>query len=203
MSQETEELDGIGRWLARTPMCRFLRRPVAALLIAVFSAVAVAKGPDDYELLQAWKFDGEFEQKPWAEVEHQLPPAPEAGNLLSIDIGSLSDNKFAIDELSVVFGSDEVVRYTLVVTSASGARNVSYEGLRCATGERRLYAFGRSDGNWSKARNSAWVRIEENGLNRHHAALFREYFCAVGGSVSDTASARRVLRYGNPAAVPR
>ena len=35
------------------------------------------------------------------------------------------------------------LRFTLVIVSPSGARNVSYEGMNCSTGERRLYAFGR------------------------------------------------------------
>lgn len=170
------------------------------LLLVVLPILAVAKGPDDYELLQTLKSDGDFEQKPWVEVQQQLPPPPDVSSLVPIDVGSLSSNKFAIDERSVTFGSDEVVRYTLVVTSPGGARNVSYEGMRCATGERRLYAFGRADGTWSKARNNAWSRIAENNLNRHHAALFRDYFCTTGGSVSDTAGARAVLARGNPVA---
>ncbi|MBK8523893.1 MAG: CNP1-like family protein [Betaproteobacteria bacterium] len=170
------------------------------LLFFVLPVLAFAKGPEDYEMLQTWKSDGDFEQKSWVEVQHQLPPVPDPSTLVPIDVGTLSNNKFFIDERSVTFGTDEVIRYTLVVTSPGGARNVSYEGMRCATGERRLYAFGRSDGTWSKARNNAWAKITENNLNRHHAALFRDYFCTTGGSVSDTAGARAVLPRGNPAA---
>lgn len=177
---------------------------VALLCALFFSVTAEAKGPDDYELLLKNKgFDGDFEEKPWVEVEHQLPPAPTTANLIQIDVGALTGNQFFVDEQSVSYGGDEVVRYTLVVTTPGGAKNVSYEGMRCATAERRLYAFGRSDGAWSKAKNNAWVRIQENNLNRQHAALFRDYFCSPGGSVMDTASARRVLPKGNPQAVAR
>ncbi|MFA7293079.1 MAG: CNP1-like family protein [Rhodocyclaceae bacterium] len=172
----------------------------ALLLLAALPALALAKGPDDYELFQTLKSDSDFEQKPWVEVQQQLPPPPDSSSLVPIDVSTLTSNKFAIDERSVTFGGDEVIRYTLVVTSPGGAQNISYEGIRCATGERRLYAFGRADGTWSKARNNAWVRITENNLNRHHAALFRDYFCTTGGSVSDTAGARAVLAHGNPAA---
>jgi hypothetical protein len=128
---------------------------------------------------------------------------PQDANLLPIEIGSLTANKFAVDELSVSYGKDDVIRYTLVVTSPSGVRNVSYEGIRCEAVQRRLYAVGRQDGSWSPARSSAWVRIEGNNLNRQHAALYRDYFCKTGSSVSDTAGAVRVLRYGNPGALGR
>lgn len=179
---------------------RFL--PLLALLLAVPPPVAMAGGPADYEIIlrQNRLFDSDYDDKPWAEVEAQLPKAPEAANLVPIYVGPTTRNSFAIDRQSVTFGSDEVVRYTLVVTSPGGARNVSYEGMRCATGERRLYAFGRPDGSWSKARSNAWERIENNTLNRHHSALYSDYFCTVGGSVSSTESARSVLVHGNPAA---
>ena len=57
-----------------------------------------------------------------------------------------------VDEASVHYGSDDVIRYTMVIVSPSGARNVTFEGMRCETGERRLYAFGRADGSWSRAK---------------------------------------------------
>lgn len=187
---------------------RLCRLVLVSLTVAVSALVqsAHAAGPEDYELTRKAIMGGRednFEEKAWTEAAFELPPAPEAKHLVPIDVGTLTDNKFAIDEQSVVFGSDEVVRYTLVVTSPGGARNVSYEGIRCSTGERRLYAFGRTDGSWSKARSSQWVRISENNLNRHHAALFRDYFCTTGGAVFDTESARHVLPRGNPAAVMR
>lgn len=187
---------------------RCCQRILVSLVLAASVPVQVAHatGPEDYEITRKAIMGGResnFEEKAWTEAAFELPPAPEAKHLIPIDVSSLTDNKFAIDEQSVVVGSDEVIRYTLVVTSSGGARNVSYEGIRCSTAERRLYAFGRADGSWSKARSSQWVRIAENNLNRHHAALFRDYFCTTGGTVFDTESARRVLPRGNPAAVVR
>lgn len=170
---------------------------VAAIMPSL--AVAAAKGPADYELLQQRMGDVQFDERPWAEVETTLPAAPLAENLVPIYVGPISDNKFSVDLPSVVLGEDGVVRYTLVVVSPSGARNVSFEGIRCSTAERRLYAFGRRDGSWSKARNNAWVKIEDNTLNRHHAALWGDYFCAAGGLVLSTEDARRSLRNGGSA----
>lgn len=186
------------RWLVS-------ERCLLAVLVALCALPVAAKGPDDYELLkQTLGGDrGDADEKPWLEVEFQLPPAPAVQNLIPISVGTTTDNRFAIDEQSVTVGADDVIRYTLVITSPGGARNVSYEGMRCLTAERRVYAFGRADGSWSKARSSQWTRISENNLNRHHAALYRDYFCTSGGSVSDTEGARRVLPMGNPAAVIR
>ncbi|MBW7902403.1 MAG: CNP1-like family protein [Rhodocyclaceae bacterium] len=187
--------------------CRLLRQALLAALIGTASCAAVAASvPEDLELLQKNILGGRedaFEEKEWAEAESQLPPAPVDGDLVPIDVGSRTENRFAVDVQSVTYGADDVIRYTLVITSSGGVRNVTYEGMRCETAERRVYAFGRRDGSWSKARKSEWVRIVDNNLNRHHAALFKDYFCTTGGSVSDTAGARRVLATGNPAAIAR
>lgn len=77
-------------------------------------------------------------------------------------VGAISDTKFFVDAQSLSYGTDGVLRFTLEVVSPSGAKNVSYEGMRCATGERRFYAFGRADGTWSKARGNQWVKISRN-----------------------------------------
>lgn len=141
------------------------------------------------------------EEAPWHEIAVELPAFPGDDNLLPFFVSATSENRFLIDSKSISVGSDDVVRYTLVIATPSGARNTSYEGIRCATAERRVYAFGRADGTWSKARGDQWVRISENSLNRHHAELFKVYFCPVGIVLRDADDARRSLRNGGyPAA---
>lgn len=179
-------------------------RLTALLGLLGLASAGYAKGPADYELLLEKKSEGiTFDERPWQEIEAVLPAPPQEANLLPIEVDQLTQNRFFVDEASVAFGSDDVIRYTMVVVSPAGARNVSFEGMRCKTAERRIYAFGRSDGTWSKARSNAWVRIEAGNINKHHAALYRDYFCTTGGSVMDTDAARRALRYGNPSAVSR
>jgi len=141
-------------------------------------------------------FDSEYEEKRWEEVEAQIPPFPRPESLVAFYVSASTNNQFMIDCDSISVGADGVVRYTLVVTSSSGAQNVSYEGLRCSSAERRLYAFGRPDKTWSRARSNQWVRIQGSTLNRHHAALFSEYFCPAGNMVRDADEARMVLRSG-------
>lgn len=181
----------------------WLRRALVSASLALGVVPVFASGPADYELLMQKKSEGAvFDDRPWVELEAALPKAPLKENLVEIDAGPTSTNHYLVDESSVAYGGDGVIRYTMLVVSPSGVRNVSYEGMRCETGEHRMYAFGRTDGSWSQARRNAWVKIDA-ARNRHQAVLFRDYFCAAGGAVGDTESAKRVLRYGNPAAVAR
>lgn len=124
-------------------------------------------------------FDSDFdeEKKPWSEVEAQLPTYPRTENLLRFEGGVASANRFYIDAPSLSVGEDGVVRYTMLVRAPGGATNVSFEGIRCATGEQKLYAVGRSDGKWTRARDPAWRNITYRELNRPHWNLFKEFYC--------------------------
>ena len=169
-------------------MCSF--KAVRWLLLA-FSLPLLA--------VQCWAddgFDADFEQKPWAEIEVQLPAFPEAENLIPFRVGYRTDTQYLIDGGSLSLAADGVIRYTLLVISASGARNISYEGMRCTTAERRVYAFGRSDKTWSKARSDQWARLQ-GSTNNHYVDLFSNYFCIVGApDFRNADDIRRVLRGG-------
>jgi len=132
----------------------------------------------------------------WQERVVDLPVAPLPENLLPFYVSAATDNDFFVDASSLTVGPDGVVRYVLVIQSAGGARNVSFEGLRCETRERRVYAFGRPDGTWSKSRNDSWQRVRDVPANRHHAALFYDYFCPGGAIVTGADEARDALRRG-------
>src|SRR4030066_226738 len=83
-------------------------------------------------------FDIEFEnEKPWLELSAQLPPTPKPENLVGFDVSPATQNKYFVDTASIRVGEDKVVRYSVVIEAAGGAKNVSFEGMRCATGERR------------------------------------------------------------------
>ena len=148
------------------------------------------------------KFDFEFEaDKPWVEVAAQLPPPPKAENLIEFNVSSATRNRHFIDAASISVGEDKVVRYTVVIEAAGGARNVSFEGMRCATGERRLYAYGQPDGSWSKARNANWEGIKMRSLLSYHKALYESHFCPGGINVRDVDEAVRNLRRGGARAI--
>lgn len=133
----------------------------------------------------AFEKDFDDQEKPWIELQTQLPPKPEERDLLDVNVGGATQYRFSIDAYTLSIGSDDVFRYVLVATSPSGVRNISYEGIRCETNERKIYATGRADGTWVRARNAAWAKIEEVGNNRQHAALEKEYFCPDGYRARD------------------
>ncbi len=158
---------------------------IGALVLLLAAPPAVAAG-----------FDNDYEEKPWAEIEVQLPAYPEKENLISFEVGAKDDSQYLIDGNSFSLGADGVMRFTLVVISSAGARNISYEGMRCATSERRFYAFGRSDKTWSKARGNQWVKIKGDS-NNHHVELYSNYFCTVGtAAIGNRDDALKVLRSG-------
>ena len=140
--------------------------------------------------------DEDRDTKRWQEKAVALPAAPLPENLLPFYVSAATDNEFYVDGVSLTVGSDGVVRYTLVVQAAGGAKNISFEGLRCETRERRIYAIGRLDGTLSKSQNEGWQRVRDVPANRHHAALFYDYFCPGGAIVADADEARDALRRG-------
>jgi hypothetical protein len=162
-----------------------LRRLVLAVVVAAVALPAMAE------------FDEDYEAKPWQELAIELPPAPAVANLLPFYVSPATENRFYIDGASLTAGSDGVIRYTMVVEAAGGARNVTHEGLRCATREFRIYAFGQRDGSWSKSRGNEWRQVRDAAANRQHAALMGEYFCTpvVGGKMTPERM-REALRRG-------
>lgn len=123
-----------------------------------------------------------------AESEVTLPAPAQKNNLLPFYVSATTTMDFAIDAKSLSVTPEGIVRYTLVITSKSGASNISYEGIRCATAEKKLYATGKTDGGWSPSRRNVWSAIWDTGANRQHAALLKDYFCD-GTSVAGKAEA--------------
>ncbi len=127
-----------------------------------------------------------------------LPPLPQAGaKLLPLDVSNNSPLKFAVDPASLTVGTDGVVRYTIVITSPSGARNVNYEGIRCDTYETRIYASLNADHDgWDQTVANDWSRIENGTLNAYQARLYQDYFCANKMPVAKAPAIVENLRFG-------
>ncbi len=116
--------------------------------------------------------------KDWREIEARIPAFPRSENLVGFDVGQASPHRFYIDAPSLSIGKDGVVRYTLVVRTAGGATNVSFEGIRCEVRRQKYYAMGNADGTWTPARNPHWRRIEYQDPDRRHLALVDDFLCA-------------------------
>lgn len=164
------------------------------LLIYLPCASAQTLRPADQP---SWgQFERDFDEKPWSELESHLPSPPRQENLLSFYVSAASSNRFFVDGSSLSTGADGVVRYTLIVVSPSGARNVSFEGMRCATAEFKRYAFGREDGSWGRARNVQWTPIQYKDSNRQHHMLFDDFLCPRGFPVKSQEEAVQAFKAG-------
>jgi len=136
------------------------------------------------------------EEKPGEDQVARFPPPPKPENLARIDTGPAGSFEFFIDTESIeVLGKGEF-RYTLVARSGTAATNASYEGLRCLTRERRLYAVGRSDGTWVPPRKSEWRPFSRTEYSQIHVILSADYFCPDRQSVLTVQEAVRAVKYG-------
>lgn len=124
-------------------------------------------------------FEEDFDdkEKSWQEISVQFPAAPLSENLLPFYVSPTATRSFAIDAKSLTVGTDGVIRYTLVTRSEAAAINISYEGIRCKSFEKKLYAFGHSDGSWSRSRHHEWEKINALAANPHHSVLAKDFFC--------------------------
>lgn len=141
-------------------------------------------------------FAADVDAKAWQETEIVLPAMPVSQHMQSFFVSAVATNRFWVDPASITAGEDGVVRYVLLVETPGGARNMTYEGMRCETREKRLYASARRDGSWSRSRNEAWEKIRDIAPNRQHAALFLDYFCPGGVIVRNADEARDALNKG-------
>ena len=71
------------------------------------------------------------EVRKWQEAAVEFPAFPRQEDLLAFYVSAATDNRFFVDGSTLSIGGDGVVRYVLVIEAAGGARNVSFEGMRC------------------------------------------------------------------------
>ena len=144
---------------------------------AVLAAAALAACAPPVFAHSEFEEDFDDSGKTWQEIAIQLPAAPSPESLLPFYVSPTATQNFAVDEKSLSIGKDGVIRYTMVSTSPAGAKNLSYEGLRCETFEKKSYAFARADGTWARSRQDQWERIVRNAANRQHGVLALDFFC--------------------------
>lgn len=160
-----------------------------ALLLAAFFCVVQAQPAAPF------RFEEDYEVKEWKEIEVLLPAYPKPDKLLRFRI-TPSNFDFFIDADSLSVASDGVVRFTLVAKSASGAENVTFEGIRCSSRERRTYALGRTDKTWSRARSNAWTFFDAIGRIPQYMTLASDFFCPDGTIIRDAQEGIEALRRG-------
>jgi len=122
---------------------------------------------------------GFTEAKPWQEGSVNIPPYPQADDLIKVEVDRVDmPFDFYLDSKNISYSEKEgLIRYTVVIKSDSGASNVLFEGIRCEKREYRTYAYGTYEKSFVKARISEWKYINENGFMAHRYNFFQHYMC--------------------------
>ncbi|MDD2816535.1 MAG: CNP1-like family protein [Thiotrichaceae bacterium] len=113
------------------------------------------------------------------ELALTLPKFPKKEDLQSFSVDEVENTQFELDTQNLSIGKDGIVRYSVVITAATGLPNVFYEGIRCATAEYKTYAFGSSHTSFQKQLHADWAKISRNsrGTARYRFALLDYYLC--------------------------
>jgi hypothetical protein len=124
------------------------------------------------------------------------PPAfPARDTLLPVEVRASSAFQYFVDGATLsVDLKTTIVRYTLVARSSSGVDNVSYEAIRCASAEYRVYYLGQADHTWG-GRPGNWALIAQS-RQVHLRPLYRDYFCPQSNPIRDADEGRMALRQG-------
>lgn len=162
--------------IVRTPrVCSWL---LVSLLLASMAHAQILTDPAD-----------------WKETDVPPPPAYDMSKLLTFEVTRGSPLVYGVDPASFsISKTDGIVRYVVVATSAAGAKNVLYEGLRCATGEVRTYARAKPDGSWVPVANSEWKSAFDISLPRHSLRFAKLAACQNAAPVSSVAELVRRLK---------
>lgn len=166
-----------------------MRALPALLLILPLAAGAQTSGSGE-------TYDG---RQPWVEISTPPPQYPEPQNYLPFEVNATTPFLFFVDAKSISVGADDVVRYSLIAKSPEGASNVSFEGMRCATRQYRVYAIGRANKTWSEVRRSRWESIENTVDTVQRLVLFKDFFCPNLWSIATSEEGVQALRRGNNA----
>jgi len=163
--------------------------PLSMALLLFFSACSSQVWSQSY-----MGDESDPKEKSATEFGWKLPAPPLPENQLQFYVNWGTEYAFAVDTKSLSVDPDGVIRYTMIGTSPAGAKNISYEGIRCATMEKRTYAYGQANGSWTQARLSEWRNIPTVGPVLQHATL-ADLVCRNGKASGDAHRVLDFIRY--------
>jgi len=143
--------------------------------------------------ITAWA-QRDVELADWKEEAVPPPPAFDAGKLLTFDVSQASSLVYGVDPATLRISKDGVLSYVMVATSASGARNALYEGIRCVTGEFKTYARYSPSGAWVPVARPEWRSMFDNMPSKHALALARAGGCDSATQASSVNELIRLLK---------
>jgi hypothetical protein len=123
----------------------------------------------------------------WKEADAPAPPATlRTQGLVPLNVDA-SQLRWGIDPATVNVGPDGIVRYVVVAAGEGSAVNAFYEGLRCSSGEVKVYARRGGDSGWVQAQGE-WQSVFSNRAARHSLAIARNGACT--GSAPNVSAAQ-------------
>ena len=130
------------------------------------------------------------DEKVWTEAMAAPPASFSTEVLIPFEVFKASSLTYGIDPNTVTVGEDDVVRYVMVARSVSGALNVLYQGIRCATAETKTYGRLSDKGAWNTSPDAPWQELSFRGATRPAMILARQGVCE-GRTV--TGNAQKIL----------
>lgn len=128
-----------------------------------------------------------------------LPPVPRDRDLVPLDSAAIGTRyDYFIDPTSVSLGGDKITRYTIVVQSDSGVRNVFYEGIRCETDEAKTYAYVSQKGQFEPLAQTSWKKILDAGAYAYRKQLLDRYVCDQRGWPLNEKQVRKRIAQNDP-----
>ena len=162
---------------------QMLRSTIAVVMLGMCCAAGAQTNADDPD---------------WSESETPTPPLVDFSKLVPFEGAGSSSLAYGIDPATIrITASDGLVRYVIVASNHTGARNVMYEAIRCATGEFKTYARYSADGRWNNISAPQWQSVFGSKPSKHAFYLARSGVCDGGAPVSSAAAIVRRLKYQN------
>lgn len=132
-----------------------------------------------------------------AEVGIPPPPTYSRDKLIPIEMPPYVTLKVGIDPDTVTVGSDDVVRYVVVMRNTSGSVSAAFEGIQCASGEVKTYARAGTSGAWTTVEPQQWRNLTDNLPSKHAYALSKQGVCD-GRTAAKRADILNTLKRGKP-----
>jgi hypothetical protein len=165
-----------------------------AVLLACLLAGMAGKAAGFEEGESGWEPRNFQAPEPWRELDSMLPAYPLDKNLIDTRLSKPgSPYRIYLDTQSLTVTEDAVVRYTVVIVSGDGVRNVTHEGLHCGKNTYRRYAYG-INGEWQELTDSPWLPLEGSGINAYRKTFYVDYMCDPAGPYPQPDEIIRKLR---------
>jgi hypothetical protein len=164
-------------------------------LAILWLAIALAAGGcGGKKVNEAPDEEGEEPRGP-REAAVKFPPYPKEQDLLRFELHPRTAFEYFVDGSSILVLDEGIVRFAVVVRTATAA-NVSYEGYRCITRERRTYGRANRDGTWIPVKDASWVSVGPREVSGFRHELYWHYFCPGKRAISSAREGIDALRFG-------